>query len=313
MRLRMGKLCLSALRLKGNWVSKAPLRGDAPEKLDVFRRENQIDPGAQHRDGAAFRAQGPLVRRRVNAARPAADDGDPGVSQLVGDLARDFDAVMRRHARADHGHGVLVARGQAAQDVEEHGRIVNLPEQRRIILVGLEDDVAAGLLDAFEFAAEVHVLLPIGDGLGNFRPDAVDLLEFGAAGAEDGCGIAEALQQLPDAHRTEAVNHIQSDKGFPAIHAGKETPFSPGRASFTFAVGATPPSPRSVQGDKKQRDRLAEDTQEANARQDKAPEVPALTPSNEEHPARYHRQRQQAASQERPNYGPADHIDRRGL
>jgi hypothetical protein len=73
--------------------------------------------------------------------------------------------------------------------------------------------------------AEVHVLLPIGDGLGNLRPDAVDLLEFGAAGAENGGGIAEALQQLPDAHRTEAVNHIQSDKRFPAIHAPSKHPF----------------------------------------------------------------------------------------
>jgi len=69
---------------------------------------------------------------------------------------------------------------------------------------------------------------------GNFRSDAVDLLEFGAAGAEDGGGIAEALQQLPDAHRTEAVNHIQSDKGFPVIHAGKETPFCPPGQALDF-------------------------------------------------------------------------------
>ena len=85
-------------------------------------------------------------------------------------------------------------------------------------------------------AARSTVLLPIRDGLGDFRPDAVDLLEFGAAGAEDGSGIAEALQQLPDAHRTESLNHVQSDKRFPAIHARQKTPFSPPGQALDWAL-----------------------------------------------------------------------------
>ena len=113
----------------------------------------------------------------------------------------------------------------------EHRRIVNLLEQRRIIVVRLDDDVAARLLDAFEFAAEVHLLLPIGNGLGNFRPDAVDLLEIGAAGAEDGGGIAEALQQLPDAHRAEALNHDSKRQTLPGNPCA--------RANTVFPAGAS--------------------------------------------------------------------------
>ena len=59
---------------------------------------------------------------------------------------------------------------------------------------------------------EVFPLSSVGSILQNHVVDeivfAVDLLELGGAGAENGGGIAETLQQLPDADRTDSVNHI---------------------------------------------------------------------------------------------------------
>jgi hypothetical protein len=54
---------------------------------------------------------------------------------------------------------------------------------------------------------------------------------LGTAGAEDIGGLREKAQQLPDPHRPDAVNHIQSDERFPGIHAGVDR-FFPRSASF---------------------------------------------------------------------------------
>src|ERR1017187_10102106 len=100
MRLRMGKLCLSALRLKGNWVINAPCAAMRPNNSPFSSGKTRLIPVPS-----------------TAMVRPFAHHGDPGVSQLVGDLARHFDPVLRRHARTDHGHRVLVPRRQAAQDI----------------------------------------------------------------------------------------------------------------------------------------------------------------------------------------------------
>ena len=114
---------------------------------------------------------------------------------------------------------VLVLGQQFALDVEHHRRVVNLLEQFRVIFVRLDDNVAAEFLDALQFALQVHIFFPVGDGRGNFRPDAVDPLQLGPAGAQDVGGLGEMAQQLPDAHRADAFNHIQSHQRFPGIHA----------------------------------------------------------------------------------------------
>src|ERR1039457_3611595 len=102
-RLRMAKDCLSPLRLKGNCVMTAP---------DSAMRPN-------------------------NAARAAAHDRHADIGQLIGQFARGLDAVMCRHPRTDHRHGIFVLRGQRAFDVKHQRRVVDLPERFGIILVAL--------------------------------------------------------------------------------------------------------------------------------------------------------------------------------
>ena len=61
-------------------------------------------------NGPALCRQRALVRGRIDAASAAADHRDPKISELIGQLARDFDAVMGRHSRADQRNRVFVLR-----------------------------------------------------------------------------------------------------------------------------------------------------------------------------------------------------------
>ena len=157
----------------------------------------------------------------VDAARAAADDGDAQVGELVGQLAGDFDAVMRGHARADHRDGVLVFGAQLAFDVEHDRRVVNLPQQFRVLGVGLRHDAAAGIRDAFEFGAQVDGLFPGGDGLRRVVANAADLEQLRAGRPQDGRRVAEMFEQLPHADRADVLDQIQRHQGFVRLHAGR--------------------------------------------------------------------------------------------
>ena len=98
MRLRMAKDCLSALRLNGILRDDRTVLRDALEQLRVLRRKHDVDAGAENADGPALCRKRALMRRGVNAARAAAHDGDADIRELIRELARRLDAVMRRHA-----------------------------------------------------------------------------------------------------------------------------------------------------------------------------------------------------------------------
>jgi integrase len=75
---------------------------DALKQFRVLRRKNQVDARSQNRDRPSLRAQRALMRRRINAARAAAHDCHADVGELIRQLARGLNAVMRRLPRADH-------------------------------------------------------------------------------------------------------------------------------------------------------------------------------------------------------------------
>ena len=179
MRLRMAKDCLSAVAVEGILRDDRAGFGNALEQFRVLRREHDVDARAEHANRPAFRRQRALVRRRVNPARAAAHDRHAHVGQLIRQFARGLDAVMRRHPRADHRHGVFVLCGQRTFDVKHQRRVVDLPERRGIILVALNQNVAAEFLDAFQFAGEVNGFLPAGNRRGGFVADVADAEQFG--------------------------------------------------------------------------------------------------------------------------------------
>jgi hypothetical protein len=138
--------------------------------------------------------------RGVDSPRAAADDSDAEVGQLVAEATSDLDPVMGGLARAHEGDGVPVAGSQLPADIEDDRRIVDLAQQRRVILVGLDEDAAAELVDAAEFAGQVDGGFPGGDGFGGVLADAVDMEQLLARGAEDGRGVTEMVEEMADPH-----------------------------------------------------------------------------------------------------------------
>jgi hypothetical protein len=117
------------------------------------------------------------MSRGVDAARAATHDGNADVTELVAELARDFEAVLSRLPRPDHGHSIFVLRGELPLDVENYRRVVDFAEKRRIIFVLACQDMAAEILNTPELTAQVHGTPPIGNGLGGIDADAVNVHE----------------------------------------------------------------------------------------------------------------------------------------
>lgn len=61
---------------------------------EVLGRVDLHESGAENSDGAAIGSDGALVGGGVDAAGESGDDGESGASELVGELAGDFAAVV---------------------------------------------------------------------------------------------------------------------------------------------------------------------------------------------------------------------------
>jgi hypothetical protein len=78
------------------------------------------------------------MRRRVNAPRAAAHHRHAHVGELIRQLARRLDAVMRRHAASRPSPRRFCPSRQRALDVKHERRVVNFAEQRGIIFIRLK-------------------------------------------------------------------------------------------------------------------------------------------------------------------------------
>ena len=219
MRLRMGKLCLSAVAVERKLRDDRAVRRDALEQILVLRRENQIDSRAQNRNRPAFAAQRALMRRRVNPARAAAHHGDADIGELIRQLARGLDAVMRRHPRADHRHGIFVLRGQFTLDIKHQRRIVNFAEQRGIIFIRLKSKHGSRIRKCVSTRRRDQWFFPSRQSPRRFRR------RYCGRGAgriwtrQEFGRVAEMFEQRPRAHRADVFNEIERDQGFAGIHA----------------------------------------------------------------------------------------------
>ena len=155
------------------------------------------------------------MRRRVDAARAAAHHRDPDIRELIAELARRLDAVMRRLPRPDERDAVLILRQQRALHIEHDGRIVNFAEQWRILRVLLCENTAAEILRALQLRGEVDGILPTGNGRGRFLADAMHGKKLLFRCAQDRRRLTEALQKLAHAHGTHALDQVQRHEGFP--------------------------------------------------------------------------------------------------
>jgi hypothetical protein len=72
----------------------------------------------------------------------------------------------------------------------------------------LDDDAAAGFIDAFEFGGEIDILLPTCDGFGCFFPDPSHVQELLAGSVQNGLSVAKVFKQLAHPYRPDVVDQV---------------------------------------------------------------------------------------------------------
>jgi hypothetical protein len=88
----------------GKLADQRAALADAQGELRMFGRINDVDAATEHGHGDAAGLEGAQVRRRIHAARHAADDGDISVSQVPAETARHLDGVRRCGSRSNDCH-----------------------------------------------------------------------------------------------------------------------------------------------------------------------------------------------------------------
>ena len=196
-----------------------PVPGNALEQIGILRRKHAVNPGSQHGDGPSLGADGALVRGGVDAPGTATDHGDTGVSQLIGQLPGDLRAVRGGESGSHQRNAPVIGRNQRALHVEDDRRIVDFPERTGILGIQLSEHSAAVFGDAAEFAGQVHVGFPGGDGFGCFHPDSGHGEQLGCCGLKNGGGIsAKVRQKLPQSDGSDVFDHVQGHQGFVRTH-----------------------------------------------------------------------------------------------
>ena len=128
---------------------------------------------------------------------------------------------MRRRARTNHRHGVLVFCGKRTSHVQHHGRVVDLAQRLWIAVVRLRQHMATEFLNPSQFCGQVHVAFPFGDRLRRVVTDAAHAKQFAAGGGENLRGLAEVFEQLPHADRANTFDEIQRNQRFTGVHAAE--------------------------------------------------------------------------------------------
>jgi hypothetical protein len=85
---------------------------------------------------------------------------------------------------------------------------MQLDQSPRIFRRALSDEACPERGDSFQLGREIDVLFPIADRFSEFRSDTVNVPDVVLTGLKHGFGGAEALDQLPQAHRTEIRHHV---------------------------------------------------------------------------------------------------------
>ena len=113
-----------------------------------------VHPAAEHRDGGRAALYASLVRRRIHAAREAADHGYARPRELPCEHVRELEPVARGFSRADHSEREPAERGYAALDEQRRGHWVYLAEQLRELVVETGDPARSRAFESVEHAVD---------------------------------------------------------------------------------------------------------------------------------------------------------------
>ncbi len=196
-------------------------------QMAMLGRIDCIDPAAEHGDGAPTCVQCDLVRRRVNAQRHPADDGNPSVHQRLDQGLRHFAAIRRRAARADERHRPAIRVEQCALNIQYGRRIGKFTQQRRVVDVIQREggcaqpvDVVAQLVQVNGFAG----LQKIRCGAA-IQPSGSQVMLGGIPGRFE---IAKVGVQRAQPHRPNSLDYIEAEPVLPRAHCGSAPLLYPG-------------------------------------------------------------------------------------
>ena len=167
----------------------------------------------QHRDGRHVCREGRPVRRNVDAESESAHDAKPR-----NPFRQPFDnpvagrlPVGRRLARPHHRNAPRREGLDAAPDVDHVGIVGDFAQQRRIFRVGRGDGCNAVAAAVGELLFSRGKALPADDLLHQIGPQFRFAGQFAGGGREDAPRIAELLQQMHGAFRTDARSHLKGN------------------------------------------------------------------------------------------------------
>ncbi len=173
MRLRMGNVRLSgAVPRASSLIRQPPALHDLRRQRVVLRRIHLVQPTAEHGPRHALRRQRAEMRRGVDPARETGDHRHARVGNLVAELLRRLQAVMARLARADDSHAARATSRNRALDIEHQRRVIDFAQARRILLVGLRDDLQPQFRCPLALLVRISRLLPRRDLLDHLVTDS---------------------------------------------------------------------------------------------------------------------------------------------
>src|SRR5262245_56966980 len=101
------------------------------------------------------------MRGGVDSTRETADDGQPRISEFVGEFFCRLVSIMRRPARADDADRVMIALLNFAPNIENDRRRVNFAQRLRIFRRSLRDHLCAERFDPLELCWKIDDGFPV--------------------------------------------------------------------------------------------------------------------------------------------------------
>ena len=148
MRLRIGKFCGRGSVPGGYSETRTWSAASRSFSGRVLARVVDVEAAAEDGDRSARTLERGLVRRRVDAAREARDDRHARARQLPREreaTSRPYRVASREPTIADGGEAQPL---EAAEREEDEGRVGDLAQGRRVLVVEGRQETHAGALDA---------------------------------------------------------------------------------------------------------------------------------------------------------------------
>jgi hypothetical protein len=117
---------------RGEFAHEQTAPGDGLAQTPMRCGIQHVETAAQHADRHAADVQRATMSGAVDATRQPARHDEPGPADFTGQMPGGGETCLGRQSRAHDGHGGVREQVETPPGPEDHGRVRNLPEERRI-------------------------------------------------------------------------------------------------------------------------------------------------------------------------------------